>query len=186
MILLSGAWAIHRTMHFVMNSFQLDWQIALPAALFVEIIVLSTAALVFIQFRNVFIAELRDQDATIVMVGAWGGLILLGIALATLIGIAWADAMLITQATFPALIMSMIQIVQSGTIMIFISSALFEERHVLREQYKDLAEQLRQRQARERQECCQYCGYRCGSKNRVRHERSCSKNPTLTNVTNQP
>lgn len=172
-ILLSGIWAVHRSSHYMQTAFHLDWLIAFPSALFIEILVVSAAAMTFIMLREVFVTELRNQDTGIAKVGAWSSLTILSVSLAALIGIAWADAMNATQEIFPALLMAMIQLVQSGMIALFIISALLDERHALREQYKDLARELTQRQAQE----CPYCKLPISSNNRARHLRSCALNP---------
>ncbi len=172
-IMLSGIWAVYRSTHYFIAAFHLPPWVALPSALFIELLVLGSGAMVFIAHRAAFVAELRDGDQGIALVGAYGGLVFLAIALAALIGIAWADAWLLTHDVQACIIMTLAQLGQSGMIMNFIITALLDERHSLREQYADLARELKQRQNQE----CPYCHVLVRASNRARHIRTCAANP---------
>ena len=62
---------------------------------------------------------------------------LLGTAFAALLGIAWADAWLVTGDRVGSAIMVLAQAAQAGLIMAFIISALLDERSKLRAQFTD-------------------------------------------------
>src|SRR5688572_6055710 len=95
-ILISGLWAIYRSTHYLMSAFKLSIYIAAPTAVFIELLVLAAGALVFISQRHAFIAELEDKDRDIAWWAVWTSLTLLGVAFASLLGIAGADAYLVT------------------------------------------------------------------------------------------
>lgn len=172
-ILLSGVYAIYRSMHYFMAAFKVEAWVALPTAMFVELLVLGAGALVFITNRDCYLAELKKQDQKIAKVGAWASLTLLGVALAALVGIAWADAWMVTGQPQPSMIMTLVQLGQSGMIMVFIVTALLEERERLR---TFVTEQQRIEQRR-RANGCRYCGKPVTTNNRARHEKSCAMRP---------
>lgn len=172
-ILLSGVYAIYRSMHYFMAAFHVEAWVALPTAMFVELLVLAAGALVFITNRDCYLAELKQQDLKIARIGALASLTLLGVALAALVGIAWADAWMVTEKMQPSLIMTLVQLGQSGMIMVFIVTALLEERERLR---AHVAEQLRIEQ-RTKASGCRYCGKPVTANNRARHESSCAMKP---------
>jgi len=165
-ILLSAAYAVYRSMHYLKATFHLGIWIALPTALFIELLILGCGALVFITFRDAYVAELRNEDQDIARIGAWGSLTLLGFGLAALLSIAAADAWLMTEDAGAAAIMTLIQIGQSGMILIFVVTALLDERAKLRDQYADY-----------RRGVCRWCGAPITPNNRARHENACPQRP---------
>lgn len=172
-ILLSAVYAIYRSTHYFESAFKLAWYIALPTATFIELLVLGCGALVFITNRDLFVAEQRKQDIGIAQLGAAASVTLLGIALAALIGIAWADAWLVTGQTQPSVIMTLVQVGQSGMIILFVITALLDERELLRTQEADRVKAEAARRANE----CPYCHKEIAPNNRARHLRSCPKRP---------
>jgi hypothetical protein len=165
-VLLSGIYAIYRSAHWFMAAFRLPDYIAAPTAVFVELLVLGCGALVFITYRAAYVAELRKEDEQIATLGAKASLVLLAFALAALIGIAWADAWLVTKQHQPAFIMTLVQIGQSGMIGIFVITALLDERAKLREEF-----------AAYRRGVCRWCEQPISANNRARHEASCGQRP---------
>lgn len=170
-ILLSGIYAIYRSTHYFEAAFSLAWYIALPTAVFIELLVLGCGALVFITHRDAYVAELRQEDEGIARVGSYASLTLLGIALAALVGIAWADAWLVAGDYQPAMIMTLVQLGQSGMISTFVITALLDERAQLREQHADYA--------RAALNACPYCQRPLLPNNRKRHMESCPAKPQL-------
>jgi hypothetical protein len=172
-ILLSVLYATYRSAHYLTSAFHLPWYVAWPTSVFIEALVLAAGAAVFIAHREAFIAELCAEDTDL---AAWGvrlSLTLLGIAFAALLGIAWADAWLVTEAHLPAAIMTLAQATQAGLIVQFVISALLDERSKLRKQYADWQRTSVQTAANE----CPYCRKMVAPNNRKRHMDSCPVRP---------
>jgi hypothetical protein len=165
-ILLSGIYAIYRSMHYISSSFHLDWFIAAPTAISIELLVLGASANVFIQLRRDYVAELDKQDRGITQWGVHLGMLLLTIAFLALIGIAGADAWKLTQDYVATFLLTLVQIAQSGFIVSFVISALLDERDDLRSTYADLSRRT-----------CPYCGVSVSPNNRARHMNTCPKKP---------
>lgn len=165
-ILLSGIYAVYRSAHYFVAEFGLPRYVAWPTAVFIELLVLGCGALVFITFRAAYIAALRQEDERLANIGAYAALTLLGVALAALLGIAWADAWLMTGDVAPAAIMTLAQLGQSGMILIFVVTALLDERATLREEH-----------ASAQRNGCRYCGMLVSPNNRARHEAICPQRP---------
>jgi hypothetical protein len=165
-ILLSAIYAIYRSTHYLIAAFGLGWWIALPTALFIELLVLGAGALVFISLRRAFIAELTQQDADLSAWGVHASMALLVVSFVALIGIAWADAWLMTEDALPSLLMTLAQITQSGMIVVFVIIALLDEREDLRAEFAQVARRS-----------CPYCGSPVSPNNRKRHMESCPQRP---------
>jgi hypothetical protein len=165
-VLLSAVYAVYRSTHYLEAEFDLHLAVAFPTALFLELLVLAAGAAVFIAQREAFIAELKDEDQTLATWGQYLTLTLLGVAFFALLGIAWADAWLVTQDHVASAIMVLAQAAQAGFIMAFIISALLAERSKLRQQYADYEANS-----------CRYCKRPVSANNRARHEASCPKRP---------
>lgn len=165
-ILLSGIYAIYRSTHYIMAAFHLAWYIALPTAISIELLVLGASANVFIQHRKAFIAELTKQDESIANAGVQLSLALLLIAFLALIGIAGADAWMITHDYVASFLLTLAQIAQSGFIVSFVITALLDEREDLRGDYADAARRS-----------CPWCGVPVSPNNRARHMGTCPKKP---------
>lgn len=172
-VLLSAVYAIWRSAHYLMAAFHLHALVASPTALFIEALVLAAGASVFIAQREAFIAELKDEDQALARWGVWLTLTLLGVAFFALLGIAWADAWLITRDWVASCIMVLAQAAQAGLIMAFIVSALLDERSKLRDEYAGWQRQLAQQRANE----CPYCHQPVTPNNRARHMASCPNKP---------
>lgn len=144
-VLLAGIYAVYRSTHYLINRFSLDPWIALPTATFIELLVLGSGALVFITLRRVFIAmqESIRIDRWIAYGSAVASGVLMGVAFAALLSIAWADAWLITADHLASALMLLVQITQSGMILVFVLVSLLDEQKILRKAH---AEQLHQQQ----------------------------------------
>lgn len=165
-ILLSAIYAVYRSSHYLIKRFQLDPYIATPTALFIELLVLGAGALVFISQRHAFIAELENKDKDLAAWGVWASLSLLAVSFAALIGIAWADAWLMTNDGQASALMTLAQIAQSGMICVFVIIALLDEREDLRSEYTDASARM-----------CPYCKRSVTPNNRKRHMNSCPSKP---------
>jgi len=165
-ILLSGIYAIYRSTHYISSAFHLDWWIAVPTAISIELLVLGASANVFIQLRRDYVAELDKQDRGITTAGVHLGMGLLAIAFLALIGIAGADAWKLTSDYVATFLLTLVQIAQSGFIVSFVISALLDERDDLRSTYADLSRRT-----------CPYCGVAVSPNNRARHMSTCPKKP---------
>lgn len=172
-VLLSAVYAVWRSAHYLMVEFKLGWYVAAPTALFIELLVLAAGASVFIAQREAFVAELKQEDERLAQWGVHLTLTLLLVAFLALLGIAWADAMLVTGDTLASLIMVLAQAAQAGLIMAFIVSALLDERSKLRDQYAGWQRQIAQQRASE----CPYCHQPVSINNRARHIASCPNRP---------
>lgn len=165
-ILVSAIYAIYRSTHYIMGAFHLEWYIALPTSISIEGLVIGASANVFIQHRKAFIAELTKQDEQIAGAGVHLSMALLVVAFVALIGIAAADAYMITQLVAPTLLLTLAQIAQSGFIVSFIITALLDEREELRMEYADVSART-----------CPYCGRGVSPNNRKRHMDTCPSKP---------
>lgn len=172
-VLLSAVYAVYRSTHYLMAAFHLHVVVASPTALFIELLVLAAGASVFIAQRESFIAELKGEDEDLARWGVWLTLTLLGVAFFALLGIAWADAWLVTGDHVASAIMVLAQAAQAGLIMAFIVSALLDERSKLRDEYADFERQVAQRRASE----CPFCHKPVSPNNRARHEATCPARP---------
>lgn len=166
-VLLSMIYTVFRSADYLDRSFHLPWLIAWPTAGFMELLVLAGSAGVFIALRNVYIAELKQEDVAQSRIGLVISFIALGVAFLALLFVAWADAYAVTQQYAPALIMSLIQITQMLFMLGFIVAADLDEREKLRDQF-----------ANYKRGTCQYCGVPVSANNRARHEKSCAMRPT--------
>lgn len=165
-ILLSAVYAIYRSTHYLMSAFHLNIFVAAPTAIFIELLVLGAGALVFITLRRAFIAELTKQDQDISAWGVHASMALLVVSFIALIGIAWADAWLVTEDKLPSLLMTLAQITQSGMIVVFVIVALLDEREDLRTEFANVARRS-----------CPYCGLPVSPNNRSRHMAGCAQRP---------
>ena len=169
-VLLSAMYAVYRSQHWLSVAFALPLYVALPTALFLEALVLAAGAAVFIACREAFVAEIKHKDQDLAGIGVYLSLSLLAVAFVALLGIAWADAWLVTGDMLASAIMVLAQGAQAGLLVTFIISALLDERDRLRTQYADYLVKN-----------CRYCGNPVAPNNRARHEASCP-----ANTANQP
>lgn len=165
-VLLSMIYTIFRSADYLDRAFHLEWYIAWPTAIFIELLVLATSAAVFIALRAAYIAELKDQDAQRSWWGVYIGFLVLGLAFLALLFVAGADAWAVTQALVPSFIMVLVQAAQMLLLIGFIIAADLEEREKLRDEYIDY-----------QANCCPYCRKPVSANNRARHMNSCPMKP---------
>jgi hypothetical protein len=146
--------------------------------------------------REAYIRELRKEDAKRASLGSITSYIILAITTIALMTLAGADGAMESNGDLVfILLMIMIQFVQSGTMLIFISTADLEEREKLRIAYAAYTKQQAQiatdeREAQviaERQKAeqeairlsklCPYCSLPLVPNNRARHMRTCPNRP---------
>jgi hypothetical protein len=166
-VLLSMIYTVYRSADYLDRAFHLPWFIAWPTAGFMELLVLAASASVFIALRNMYIAELKQEDVTQSKIGLGIAGVALFVAFLALLFVAWADAYAVTQQYIPAIIMALIQFTQMLFMVGFIVAADLDEREKLRKEYADYARGT-----------CQYCRTPVSANNRARHERSCSMRPS--------
>ena len=168
-VLLSMVYTVFRTADYLTRVFHLPALVTWPTAIFLELLVLAASASVFIAIRNVYIAELKQQD---VKQSKWGlaiGYIALALSFLALLFVAGADAWEVTQQAIPAFIMVLIQAAQMLFMLGFIVAADLDEREKLRIEYAD----HQQVTARLRADQCPHCFKAVSSNNRARHINSC-------------
>ena len=172
-VLLSMVYTIYRTQHYLGVAFGLHGLVAWPTAIFIELLVLASSALLFISLRAAYVAELKDEDVERSRWGVWLSLVALVAAFGALLGVASMDAYSLTGAPLPTLIMSFIQIAQALFVIVFVVNADLEEREKLRGQYADYTRAVKQQQAN----ACPHCFKELTPNNRARHIASCPARP---------
>jgi hypothetical protein len=168
-VLLSGVYAVYRSQHYLSSAFKLSAFISVPTANFLELLVLGASATTFIAFREDYVAQLKKADQGLSYAGVQLSVTALVIAFIALLGIAWADAWIITQKLLPAVLMTLVQFVQAAFILSFIVNSLLEEREILRKEYEE--------HKRRRALACPYCDQTVSLNNRARHISTCPLNP---------
>jgi vacuolar-type H+-ATPase subunit I/STV1 len=172
-VLLSMVWTVYRTYDYLSRAFNLPGAIALPAAAFIELLILAASASLFIALRTVFISQLREVD----QLRAWVGVGIASLALAAsflaLLFVAWADAWALTHEYVPSVIMSLIQGAQMLFMCGFIIAADNDEREKLRDQFAGHKVNTAQQQAGQ----CPHCFRAVAPNNRARHMAVCPMRP---------
>lgn len=194
-VLLSAVYAVYRSQHYLTNAFKLNSYVSVPTAIFLELLVLGASAVTFIAFRNGYIAQLKGEDQDLSNLGVIVALTSLTVAFVTLLGVAWADAWLVTKDILGSFLMTLAQFVQASFIVGFIVNSLLDERATLRREFesyqkdKRAAEEreIKDRQDRAEKEAeekakflathCPYCKSTVSINNRARHIRTCPANP---------
>lgn len=172
-VLCSMVYTIYRTEHWLAAEFGLALYVSLPAAIFVEALVLAASAYTFGALRAAFIAELREADSGRAWAGVIAGALVLLAAFVALLFMAWSDAWRLTGLVVPTLIMTLIQFSQMLLIIGMISSADLEERNRLRRQFADSRRADAQAAANE----CPHCYREIPPHNRKRHIDNCPMRP---------
>lgn len=172
-VLCSMIYTVYRTEHWMQAEFGLAWYVSLPAAVFVEALVLAASAYTFGALRAAFIAELRGADTGRSWAGVVAGALVLLAAFVALLFMAWSDAWRLTGLLVPTLIMTLIQFSQMLLVIGMISSADLEERTRLRRQFADSRRADAQAAANE----CPYCYREVPPHNRKRHIDNCVMKP---------
>lgn len=158
-VLLSAIYAVFRSQHYLAAAFALPAYVSWPTAIFLELLVLGASAATFIAARASYVAELKREDVGFSRFGVGLALLSLVVAFVALLGVAWADAWLVTQDAAPAFLMTLAQAVQALFIVSFIIQSLLEERARLRSEFA--AYQRRQTaegRASLRPFVCPFCG----------------------------
>lgn len=179
-VLLSMVYTIYRTEHFLGVEFGLGWGVAWPTAIFIELLVMAAAAVVFGALRSAYIARLKSIDIGRAQFGVWLAYIALGGAFLALGFVAWSDAWRLTAQIIPSLIMTLVQGTQMLFIIGFISAADLDEREKLRKQfagYQEAQVRAAEEEARRKAEECPYCHKPVRANNRKRHITSCPAKP---------
>lgn len=165
-VLLSMLWTVYRTQHYLIGEFHINSLVAWPTAIAIELLVLSASAGTFMALRAGYIAELKNEDKRRAWVSLSIALVMLVVSFVALLGVAAADAWLMTMDVVPAALMTLIQAAQALLIVWFITHADMEEREQLRIEY-----------AAYRSGTCRYCHQPVTPNNRARHEASCVMRP---------
>jgi hypothetical protein len=185
-VLLSGIFTMYRSHHYLSVEFRLPELVSVPTAIFVELLVLGASASIFITQRDHFLAQLKGEDTELAVAGLYTPVIALGVSFFVMLGVAAADAWLLTSDVVATLLMLFIQAAQGLFIVSFIISALLDERSKLRKEYTAWSKSEQQRLDQERREEaereareCPYCLRPVAPQNRARHVRRCPKRPEL-------
>lgn len=168
-VLLSMIYTVFRSADYLEKSFHLPALVTWPTSIFMELLVLAASASVFIALRNLYIAELKEQDIKQARYGLWIAYVALGAAFLALLFVAGADAYQVTQQIIPSFIMVLIQGAQMLFMLGFIVAADLDEREKLRIEYAD----YQQDQARQSAGQCPHCFKPVSANNRARHIASC-------------
>lgn len=182
-VLLSAVYAVYRSQHYLTNAFKLNAYVSIPTAVFLELLVLGASAVTFIAFRNGYIAQLKAEDQDLSNLGIIVALTSLTVAFVTLLGVAWADAWLVTKDYLGSFLMTLAQFVQASFIVGFIVNSLLDERAALRIEYENYQKLRRAAEDKEKEEKavfnathCPYCKRPVSINNRARHIRTCPAN----------
>lgn len=172
-VLLSAVYAVYRSHHYLSAAFGMPWYVAAPTALFLELLVIGASAATFIALRAEYVAQLKAEDVGLSRWGVGIALTSLVVAFVALLGVAWADAWLITQEPMPALLMTLAQATQGAFIVGFIISALLDERAALRLEYAN----YERAKVAQLVSTCPHCHKEVSPNNRARHIAACPARP---------
>lgn len=146
--LLSMIYTVYRTQHYLIAEYGLGSYVAWPTAVFIEMLVISAAAAVFVAMRNQYIAELKGEDAERSKLGVTIAQVSLVAAFVALLFVAFSDGWRLTHQIIPTSIMALTQFSQMLFIVGFISASDLDERRKLRAELENYQEQVeRDRQA---------------------------------------
>lgn len=165
-VLLSAIYAVFRSQHYLSAAFKLPAYVSWPTAIFLELLVLGASAATFIAARASYVAELKQEDVGFSRAGVLLALLALVVAFVAMLGVAWADAWLVTQEGAPAFLMTLAQATQGLFIVSFIIQALLDERARLRAEFaRYQREQTAEHRAQLRPFVCPFCESDHGSQN---------------------
>lgn len=151
-LLLSIVYVIYRTGSYLSIALHLNGWIAWPTSVFIELLVLGSAAATLVARRYKYITELRQEDTNIAQVGVVLSIIMLVAAFLALLFIAWNDAFIESHKNYiTALILSLVQVVQMLMTINLIVGADIDSRESLRNEFKAFeAREAKKREADER------------------------------------
>lgn len=172
-IVLSTVYTVYRTQHYLRNAFKLELWVAVPTSIFIELLVLGASAMLFIALRNLYIAERDNRNIDIAKINVWLMFATLGIAFVALLGLAMADAWLLTKDPIGSFVMTLVQATQMLFICGFIINATIDERTTLDAQF----EQEDRQSTTDKANQCPYCFKPVLPNNRKRHMDSCVMKP---------
>jgi hypothetical protein len=157
-VLLSAVYAVFRSQHYLSAAFKLPAYVSVPTAVFLELLVLGASAATFIAARAGYVAELKREDENLSLAGVTLALLSLIVAFVAMLGVAWADAQLVTNDAAAALLMTLAQATQGLFIVSFIIQALLDERARLRVEFaRYQREQTAEHRAQLRPFVCPFC-----------------------------
>lgn len=172
-VMLSTVYTVYRTHHYLGSAFQLDWFISLPTSVFIELLVLGSSAMLFIALRGDYIARKIDKNTNITKINVRLMFITLAISFAALLGLAMADAWLLTKDYVPAFVMTLVQAAQMLFICGFIINATIDDRAKIDLDIEEDAKLDKTDQANK----CPYCFKPVLANNRRRHMAVCPMKP---------
>lgn len=179
-VILSAVYAVYRSQHYLSTAFKLQAYVSVPTAIFLELLVLGASAATFIAFRALYVAQLKKEDEYLSGIGVAVAITALLVAFVALLGVAWADAWLVTQDVLASFLMTLAQFVQASFIVGFIVNSLLDERAQLREeyaQYQSVKHEVEIQRIQDDANRCPYCKKSVSINNRSRHMRSCPLKP---------
>jgi hypothetical protein len=172
-VALSTIYTVYRTHHYLESAFKLDPLVSWPTSIFIELLVLGASAMLFIALRNAYIAERDNKNVDIAKINVRLMFITLGVAFVALLGLAMADAWLLTHDYIGSFVMTLVQATQMLFICGFIINATIDERNTLDLQF---AQEDRQ-STTDRANQCPFCFKSVLPNNRKRHMDSCVMKP---------
>lgn len=172
-VMLSTIYTVYRTHHYLGSAFKLDWWISLPTSVFIELLVLGSSAMLFIALRGDYIAHKVEKNTSITKINVRLMFVTLGISFAALLGLAMADAWLLTKDFVPAFVMTLVQAAQMLFICGFIINATIDDRAKIDLDIEEDAKASKSDQA----EKCPYCFKSVLPNNRRRHMSACPMKP---------
>lgn len=172
-VMLSTIYTVYRTHHYLGTAFNISAWVTWPTSIFIELLVLGSSAMLFIALRSDYIANKikKNTDITAINVKLTFGT--LGISFAALLGLAMADAWLLTHDFIPSFVMTLVQAAQMLFICSFIINATIDEREKIDDELAALERLSKTDQA----DKCPYCFKAVLSNNRRRHMGSCPMRP---------
>lgn len=172
-VVLSTIYTVYRTQHYLTAEFQLSLVVSVPTAVFIELLVLGASAMVFIALRADFIAKITGLDTDLTRVNVIAMIITLCCAFAALLGLAAADAWMLTGEIAPAFVMTLVQATQMLFICGFIINATVDEREKIRNYFDAVERESKTTSANQ----CPYCFKTVLPNNRRRHMDACPNKP---------
>lgn len=172
-VILSTFYTVYRTQHYLTAEFELALVVSVPTAVFIELLVLGASAMVFIALRADFIAHITKLDTDLTRLNVIAMTITLGAAFIALLGLAAADAWMLTKDYAPAFVMTLVQATQMLFICGFIINATVDEREKIRRYFDEFERESKNNQANQ----CPYCFKPVLPNNRRRHMDACPNKP---------
>jgi hypothetical protein len=172
-VMLSTIYTVYRTHHYLGKRFKLEWFISFPTSVFIELLVLGSSAMLFIALREDYIAHKTQKNIDITKMNVRLMFVTLGISFAALLGLAMADAWLLTKEYVPAFVMTLVQAAQMLFICGFIINATIDERDQID---TDIEEDERNSTSNKANQC-PYCFKPVLPNNRRRHMAVCPMKP---------